>query len=49
MAEDRNVVPEGSSPGEVGGQGRRALSVPMRVEAPAARITPHTLDALTMQ
>ena len=49
MAEDRNVVPDAGSPGESGGQGSSALSVPIRVEAPAARITPHKLDALAMQ
>src|ERR1700687_4114046 len=45
MAAERNVCPEGGCPAADGGQGSSALSVPMREDSPAARITPAKLGA----
>src|SRR5260221_2475720 len=48
IAAERNVSFEGGSPASFGGQGSRALSVPMREESPAARITPAKLGNRAM-
>src|SRR5712675_3622046 len=45
MAAERNVCPEGGCPAADAGQGSSALSVPMREDSPAARITPAKLGA----
>src|SRR5579885_371385 len=45
IAADRNVSWEMLSPG---GHGRRALSLPMRDDSPAARMTPAKLGARSM-
>src|SRR5579864_7408849 len=47
MAAERNV-PAVPAPSALGGQGKSALSVPIRRESPAARITPHRLKARLM-
>src|SRR5258707_7547232 len=49
MAEERNVCREGGCPAADGGQGSNALSVPMREDSPAARITPAKLGARDMK
>src|ERR1700678_4332247 len=48
MVAERNVFFVGGCPSTAGGQGRRALSAPMREDSPAARITPAKLDARDM-
>jgi hypothetical protein len=40
---DKNVSPDGAWPDDSGGQGSNALSVPMREDSPAARMTPAKL------
>src|SRR5258708_10908641 len=49
MAAERNVCAEGGCPAADGGQGSSALSVPMREDSPAARITPAKLGARDMK
>src|ERR1700736_1397193 len=49
MAAERNVRPEDGCPAADGGQASRALSVPMRKDSPAARITPAKLGARDMK
>src|SRR4029077_4074279 len=44
IAPERNV-PSGTWFGATGGQGKSALSVPILLDSPAARITPHRLNA----
>jgi hypothetical protein len=48
IAAETKVSFETGIPVENGGQGRRALSEPMRVDSPAANITPHQLGARLM-
>jgi hypothetical protein len=48
IAEERKVSVEGGCPALCGGQGSSALSVPMREDSPAARITPAKLGARDM-
>src|ERR1700675_1353821 len=45
IAAERNVALEGAWPAVAGGHGNKALSLPMREELPAARITPAKLGA----
>ena len=45
---ERNVSLEGACPAAGGGHGSKALSLPMREESPAARITPAKLEAWAM-
>src|SRR3984885_13685959 len=49
MAQDRNVSLGGGHPLSAGGQDSRALSVPIREDSPAARITPAKLGARTIR
>lgn len=50
IAAERNVsTAEAAVPGIAGGHGSNALSAPMRVDSPAARITPHRLDVLLIK
>jgi hypothetical protein len=46
IADERKVCPDVAP--LAGGQGSRALSVPMRDDSPAARITPQKLGAPVM-
>src|SRR6266849_10882518 len=49
MVAETNVSPENGMPDATGGHGSRALSEPMRVDSPAASITPHQLGARLMR
>src|SRR5579859_3056791 len=48
IAAERNVSFEGACPATCGGQGSSALSVPMREDSPAARMTPAKLGERDM-
>jgi hypothetical protein len=48
IAAESRVPVEGVEPAAAGGQGSMALSLPMRLDAPAERITPHILHLLPM-
>src|SRR5450755_3698655 len=48
IAADRKVSFDGSCPSTCGGQGSSALSVPMREDSPAARMTPAKLGERAM-
>jgi hypothetical protein len=49
MAAERNVSLDNALPAFKGGHGKSALSVPMREDSPAARMTPPKVEARIMQ
>jgi hypothetical protein len=49
IAAERNVLLEGACPAVGGGHGSKALSLPIREDSPAARITPPKLAARVMR
>jgi hypothetical protein len=48
IAADKKVSLDGNCPGSDGGQGSKALSVPMREDSPAANINPAKLGERAM-